>query len=102
MLTSTLKPPTCSTAKYAAAITAVILMKNWIMSMTSTPHSPEWAANTTLRIPQITMVCQAGRPKRMFAILQAARVTIPMMKQLKKRPRYTARKPRTTDAEVPE
>ena len=41
--TSPLIPPTCGncTAKYAAAITADILMKNCTMSMTSTPHSPE-------------------------------------------------------------
>ena len=32
-------------------MTAVILMKNWIMSMTSTPHSPECAANTTFSTP---------------------------------------------------
>ena len=34
--------------------------------------------------------------------VQAASVAVPMMKQLKKRPRYTARKPRTTEAAVPE
>ena len=45
------------------------------------------------------IVCHGARPKRMFAILHAASVTIPMMKQLKKRPRYTARNPRTTDAD---
>ncbi len=70
--------------------------------MTSTPQRPEWAAKTTFKMPQMTIVCQAGMPKRMLAILQAARVTMPMMKQLKNRPRYTARKPRTTEAAVPE
>ena len=79
--------PTSTSENQAAANTAVILMKNWIMSMTSTPQSPECAAKTTFRIPQMTMVCTAERPKRMLAILQAASVTIPMMKQLKKRPR---------------
>ena len=73
--------------KYAAAITAVIMMKNCTMSMTSTPQSPECAANTTLRMPQTTMVCHGGSPKRMLPILHAASVTIAMMKQLKNRPR---------------
>ena len=73
--------------KYAAAMTAVILMKNCTMSMTSTPHSPECAAKTTFRMPQTRMVCHGGRPKRMLAILHAASVTIAMMKQLKNRPR---------------
>ena len=44
--------------KYAAAMTAVILMKNWTMSMTSTPQRPECAAKTTLSTPQMRMVCQ--------------------------------------------
>ena len=73
--------------KYAAAMTAVILMKNWIMSMTSTPQSPACAAKTTLSTPQMTMVCQGGSPKRMLAILHAASITVPMMKQLKNSPR---------------
>ena len=77
-------------------------MKNWIMSITSTPQSPECAANTTFSSPQITIVCHAGIPNRMLAILQAASVTVPMMKQLKNSPRYTARNPRTTDADWPE
>ena len=79
--------PTSTSENQAAAKTAVILMKNCTMSMTSTPQRPEWAAKTTLRMPQMTMVCQAGIPKRMLAILQAAKVTMPMMKQLKNRPR---------------
>ena len=62
-------------------------MKNWIMSITSTPQSPECAAKATFSSPQITIVCQAGMPNRMLAILQAANVTVPMMKQLKNRPR---------------
>ncbi len=77
----------CSTAKYAAAVTAVILMKNWIISMTSTPQRPEWAAKTTLSAPHNRSVCHRSRPKRMAAILQAASRTVPMMKQLKNRPR---------------
>ena len=83
-------------------MTAVILMKNWTMSMTSTPQSPACAAKTTLMAPQIRIVCHGASPNRMLAILQAASVTIPMMKQLKNSPRYNARKPRTTDAAVPE
>ncbi len=85
--TMTSRPPTCLTAKYAAAITAVILMMNWIMSMTSTPQRPEYAANTTLRSPTMSSVCQRSRPKSTLAILQAARFTEPMMTQLKKKPR---------------
>jgi hypothetical protein len=38
----------------------------------------------------------------MPAILQAARLTVAMIMQLKSRPRYTARKPRTTLAALPE
>ena len=62
------RPPAATRrAKYAAAITAVILMKNWIMSMTSTPHSPECAANTTFsdaddqqRLPALQAEQDAG------------------------------------------
>ena len=79
--------PTSTNENQAAANTAVILMKNWIMSITSTPQSPEWAAKATLRTPVRRMVCHAGIPNRMLAILQAASVTVPMMKQLKNRPR---------------
>ena len=87
MLISTCSPPTSRSEKYAAAKTAVILMKNCTISMTSTPQSPECEAKRTLMTPQKTMVCQGGRPKRMLAILQAASVTMPMMKQLKNSPR---------------
>ena len=85
--TITLNPPTWRTANQAAAVTAVILMRNWIMSMTRTPQRPEYMAKTTLRKPQASRVCQRGSPKRMLAILQAARLTVAMMTQLKKRPR---------------
>jgi len=82
-------PPTCGsvTAKYAAAITADILMKNWTMSITSTPHKPEWAAKTQLSRPTASSVCQRSSPKSTAAILQAARFTVAMMMQLKNRPR---------------
>src|SRR5262245_2426631 len=99
---STDNPPTDFTAKYAAAITADILMKNWIMSMTSTPQSPEYVANTTFSAPTRTSVCQRSQPNRIPAILQAARFTVAMMMQLNSSPRYTARNPRTTDAALPE
>ena len=83
------RPPTSGavTAKYAAAITADILMKNWIMSMTSTPQSPECAANTTLRRPTPTSVCQRSSPNKTLAILTAARLTVAMIMQLNSRPR---------------
>jgi hypothetical protein len=62
-------------------------MKNWIMSMTSTPHSPANAANVTLSVPTISSVCQRSRPNRMPAILHVARFTDAMIRQLKNRPR---------------
>ena len=68
-------------------MTAVILMKNWIMSMTSTPHRPEWAAKATLSSPTNRRVSQRSKPKRMPAILQAARFTVAMIMQLKRSPR---------------
>ena len=68
-------------------MTAVILMKNWTMSMTSTPQRPEWAAKTTFSSPTNSSVSQRGRPKRMPAILQAARFTVAMIMQLKRSPR---------------
>ena len=37
----TRRRPTSLREKYAAAKTAVILIKNWIMSMIKTPHRPE-------------------------------------------------------------
>ena len=82
-------------------MTAAIFTKNWIMSTTSTPHRPEWAAKPTFSRPMPTSVSHLGRPKRMLAILHAARFTVPMMMQLKNSPRYTARKPRTTRAGPP-
>ncbi len=85
--TITSRPPTDFTAKYAAAITADILMKNWIMSITSTPHSPECAANTTFSRPTKISVCQSRRPNSTFAIFTAAMLTVAMITQLKKKPR---------------
>ncbi len=87
LATMTSRPPTARTAKKAAAMTAVIIMKNWIMSMMSTPQSPVTAAKTTLRRPTTASVSQRLRPKRMAAILQAARLTVAMMMQLNRNPR---------------
>ena len=70
--------------------------------MTSTPHSPECAANATFSMPHASSVCHRGRPNRMLAILHAARLTEAMMTQLKNRPRYIDRNPRTTLAALPE
>jgi len=78
------------------------MMKSWIISTIRTPQSPEWAAKTTFRRPTKTRVCQSRRPKRTLAIFTAAMLTVAMMMQLKKRPRYTARNPRTTEAALPE
>ncbi len=83
-------------------MTAVILMKNWIMSMTSTPQRPECVAKTTLSVPTSASVCQRSRPNRTPAILQAARFTVAMIMQLNSSPRYTDRKPRTRPAAFPE
>ena len=68
-------------------MTAVILMKNWIMSITSTPQSPEWAAKATFSRPTKASVCQRSSPNRMPAILHAARLTVAMIMQLKISPR---------------
>ncbi len=62
-------------------------MKNWIMSITSTPHKPECAAKITLSVPTASSVCQRSKPKSIAAILHAARFTDAMMMQLKNRPR---------------
>lgn len=70
--------------------------------MTSTPQRPEWAANATFSTPTIASVCHRSSPKRIAAILHAARFTVAMIMQLKKKPRYSARNPRTTPAAVPE
>ncbi len=77
-------------------------MKNCRMSMTSTLHNPEWAANTTLSNPTASSVCQRSNPDSTAAILHAARFTVAMMEQLKQNPRYTARKPRTALAALPD
>ncbi len=77
-------------------------MKNWIMSITSTPHKPECAAKTTFSTPTASSVCQRSNPNSTAAILHAARFTVAMMMQLKNNPRYTARKPRTALAALPE
>jgi hypothetical protein len=62
-------------------------MKNWIMSMTSTPQRPEWAAKATFRTPMASRVCQRSRPSSTAAILQAARLTLARIMPLTNRPR---------------
>src|ERR1022692_909122 len=49
-------------------MTAVILMKNWSISMTSTPQRPECAANTTFSRPTASSVCQRSKPNSTAAI----------------------------------
>ena len=62
-------------------------MPNWMKSVTSTPHSPDVAAKATLRTAQMRSVFPIGQPNNTFAILAAARFTVAMITQLKKRPR---------------
>jgi len=50
---------------------------------------------------QKASVSHFSKPNRMPEILVAARLTDAMMMQLKNRPRYTARKPRTPRAALP-
>jgi hypothetical protein len=56
-------------------------------SVTSTPHSPDVAANATFNTAQMSSVCVIGQPNTTLAIFTAARLTEAMMKQLKIRPR---------------
>ena len=70
--------------------------------MTMTPHKPENVAKVAFKSPQTSSVCQRSSPNKIPAILQAARLTEAMIMQLKKKPRYTERKPRTTLAAFPE
>jgi hypothetical protein len=62
-------------------------MPNWMKSVTSTPQSPDVAANATFSAAQMSNVCDIGQPSSTFAILAAARFTDAMMTQLKNRPR---------------
>ena len=65
----------------------VIVIENWIESVTSTPHKPETDAKKIVMTPQTMSVRSIGQPRRTFAILTAARFTVAMMTQLKSRPR---------------
>ena len=56
----------------------------------------------TFSNPTASNVCQRLKPNSTLAILQAARFTVAMMMQLNSRPRYSARKPRTALAALPE
>ena len=90
------RPPTpgaCS-AKYAAAITAVILMKNCTMSMTSTPQRPECAANDDVQdADERAASASAGGRRGSPAILQAARLTVAMIMQLNRKPEIDGAEP---------
>src|SRR5262245_38709783 len=83
------RPPTwgCFTAKYAMAKVPVIVIENWIESVTRTPQSPDTDAKKIVTTEQRRRVFHIGHPKRMFPILAAARLTVAMITQLKKRPR---------------
>jgi hypothetical protein len=97
-------PPTagCCSAKYATAMVPVIVMPNWIESVTSTPHSPLTEAKKIVISEQTNRVRPVGQPSTMLPILAAARFTVAMMTRLKKKPRYTARNPRSSLAAFPE
>lgn len=86
---SPLMPPIsgCLSAKYVTANAPVIVMPNWSVSVTSTPHRPDTDAKKIVMIEQTSSVCQVGQPSTMLPILAAARFTVAMMKQLKKSPR---------------
>ena len=71
-------------------------------SVTITPHKPDVAANAMLSTVQTASVCPMGQPRTTLAIFAAARFTAAMIIQLKKRPRYNARNPRTNVAPRPE
>src|SRR5688500_17454603 len=74
-------PPTCGccSAKYAAAIDAVIAIPNWKTSVISTPHRPAIDANATLITAHTASVCHIGQPRGTLAILAAARFTVDMI-----------------------
>ena len=62
-------------------------MPNWMRSVTITPHSPDVAAKAMLSTAQMASVRNIGQPNTTLAILAAARFTVAMMMQLKKRPK---------------
>ncbi len=83
------RPPICGcfTAKYATAKVPVIVIVNWIESVTSTPHSPDTDAKKIVITAAMDSVCQGGQPSTTLAIFTAARFTVAMITQLKNRPR---------------
>ena len=82
-------PPTPGAwiAKYAAANAEVMVMQNWIMSVTITPHRPAVAAKTIGTSTEIASVSQRGQPNSTPAIFTSARLTVAMIQQLKNSPR---------------
>ena len=97
-------PPTAFTANTARMITIDILMTNWNMSVTRTPHRPESVeiADVSAIIPStMTSASNLPMPKINCRIFTIARFTHPRMMQLIGIPRYRARKPRKNAAGFP-
>src|ERR1041385_8811743 len=69
------RPPTCGccSAKYATANVPVMVMQNWIESVTSTPQRPDTDAKKMVIPEQTNSVCDGGQPSTTLAILAAAR-----------------------------
>ena len=84
-----LSPPTsgCRSEYTAAATEPDMAMPNWMKSVTSTPQSPDVAANAMLITAQISSVLDIGHPSTTLAIFAAARFTVAMMTALKNSPR---------------
>ena len=89
LLQSPDRPPICGCCRVnqATAKVPVIVIPNWSASVTSTPQSPDTDAKKIVMIEQTMRVRPIGQPSTTVAILTAARFTVAMMKQLKKRPR---------------
>ena len=79
-----------------------MVMPNWIVSVTSTPHSPETEAKKIVITAHTSRVRSIGHPNTTLPIFAAARFTVAIITQLKNSPRYTARKPRRMREAFPE
>ncbi len=83
-------PPTALTANTARMMTIDILMTNWNMSVTRTPHRPESVEIAEVRaiIPStMTSASTLVMPKISWRIFTIARLTQPRMMQLIGMPR---------------
>ncbi len=80
-------PPGVAARSRRPRIVPVIVIVNWIESVTSTPQSPETDAKKMVMTEQTSSVRSIGQPRTTFAILAAARFTVAMITQLKRRPR---------------